>query len=505
MKKTIIFSAIFLILFTAASVSLTFGLIEADGFLTVLFGGEKGIDICGTFDENDLLFEEIKEQRGETEVVIPQISGLKNKEIQEKINSDIYAKVQEALSRYNELSYANYYVRGNFANVLSISYNVSGGEKYEQLCLNYELVQGNELKLENLFAVGTDLLEPVRKAFYESFVRMGDMNYDTYTTSYDENKLYSAVKGFMESKEKKFTFSSSRAFLYYGDYSAEIDFLKIAEDVVIYSKYMTADIFEMDDIGFKGAFTCSEINYEPFELIEYGFAEENLWYDFTVWRCYVDPECPEWKNGAFEKFKENLLEELNSGVEKHRKRAKENPDKMYIVLDKPSLSMYTPSRHTTDGYVQDYTNSATLNHKIYVYEMDKEYFESTFKDELIKAYRYQYFAMAGGAYLYVGESPEVKVTEKTVERMFDYVADVEYTDVKDLFRDNSYLSVVEEEAISWLKMNYDFDDETISKKIKQMNCKISTWGGIKVEFPGVDREMTVLFEKFDREILVFYE
>lgn len=505
MKKTIIFPIIFLVLFTVIAVGLTYGLIIADGNLPFDRGREKGIDVYGTFDGNHLVIEEIKEQRGETEVVIPQISGLKNKGVQETINGDIFEKVQTALNRYPELAYANYYVRGNFANVLSISYNVSGGEKYEQICLNYELVQGNELKLEDLFAEGVDLLEPVRKAFYDSFVKMGDMDYETYIGSYDENELYGAVKGFMKSKQKKFAFSPAKAYIYYGDHSAEIDFLRNANDVVIYSKYMTEDIFERDDIGFRGAFTCSEINYEPFEVVEYGYAEENLWYDFTVWQCYVDPECPKEKKAAFEKFKEKLLSELKSGVEKYRKTAKANPDKMYIVLDKPSLSMYTPSRRAGDGYVQDYTKAATLNHRTAVYEMDRKYFENTFKDELIKAYRYQYFAMAGGAYLYVDEIPEVTVNEETAERMFDYVAGVEYKEVADIFRDDSYLSVVEEEAANRLKVDYGFDDETVAELLNQMKCEISTWSGIKVKFPSVEREMTILFEKFGRESLKFFE
>jgi len=505
MKKTIIFSAIFLSLFTAVAVGLTFGLISADSFLPASGGREKGIDIYGTFDENDLLIEEIKEKRGKTEVVIPQISGLENKKVQEKVNSDIYAKVQEALSRYAELSYANYYVRGNFANVLSISYNVSGGEKYEQLCLNYELVQGNELKIEDLFAEGTDLLEPVRKGFYASLVRMGDMDYETYVSSYDENELYCAVKGFMESKEKKFTFSPSRAFLYYGDYSAEIDFLENADNVVIYSKYMTGDIFERDDIGFKGAFTCSEIYYEPFGVIEYGYAEDNLWYDITAWQVYIEPECPADKAEAFVEFKDNLLEELKSNAEKYREKAKQNPDKMYIVLDKPNLSMYRPSFRVDDRYVTEYTNAATLNHTVRVYEMDRDYFEKSFRDELINAYRYRYFAMAGGAYLYVEENPEVTVAEEISERLFNYVSGEEYMEVADVFTDDSYLEVLQRETKRWLIENIGFVEETLGGKVNEAKYSISTWGGIKVTFPDIESHLMVDYDKFEKETVDFFD
>ncbi len=507
MKKTVVISVIALVLFTLLAVGITGGLIVADKLLPgeITVKKEPGIDIYGTFDENDLIIEPVKEMSGETEIHIPRISGLKNKEVQDKVNGDIYKRVQKALSRYSVIDYANYYVRGNFANVISISYNVSGGEKYEQLCLNYELVNGNELKLQDLFAEGVDLLEPIRKGFYDSMVMMGDMDYETSVSSYDENELYRAVKGFASGKDKKFVFSSSCAYLYYEDYMAEIDFLENAEEVVIYSKYTTEDIFERDNIGFKGAFTCSDIDYDIFELIEYGYEEENLWYDITAWQVYIEPECPADKAEAFVEFKDNLLEELKSNAEKYREKAKQNPDKMYIVLDKPNLSMYRPSFRVDDRYVTEYTNAATLNHTVRVYEMDRDYFEKSFRDELINAYRYRYFAMAGGAYLYVEENPEVTVTEEISERLFNYVSGEEYMEVADVFTDDSYLEVLQRETKRWLIENIGFVEETLGGKVNEAKYSLSTWGGIKVTFPDIESHLMVDYDKFEKETVDFFD
>ncbi len=56
---------------------------------------EEGIDLYGTYDENDLYIEEVPTIYEGVEINIPTISGLKDKIIEEKINSDMQSKVLE--------------------------------------------------------------------------------------------------------------------------------------------------------------------------------------------------------------------------------------------------------------------------------------------------------------------------------------------------------------------------------------------------------------------------
>ena len=52
---------------------------------------EQGIDLYGTYDENDLLIRtQLAFREDDVEIKIPQLDGLKNTEIQEKINQDIF-------------------------------------------------------------------------------------------------------------------------------------------------------------------------------------------------------------------------------------------------------------------------------------------------------------------------------------------------------------------------------------------------------------------------------
>ena len=62
---------------------------------------ERGIDLYGTYDENDLLIQTVLAPRmDDIEIKIPQIDGLKDLEVQEKINQEIYGRVEELLKKY---------------------------------------------------------------------------------------------------------------------------------------------------------------------------------------------------------------------------------------------------------------------------------------------------------------------------------------------------------------------------------------------------------------------
>ena len=93
---------------------------------------EKTLDLYGTYDENDLIIKEkkINIENVYEELEIPQISGLKNKEVESKVNQDIEKRIVDKIkeiSANGELGNRPTYsrVNGNFANVLSMEYHIS--------------------------------------------------------------------------------------------------------------------------------------------------------------------------------------------------------------------------------------------------------------------------------------------------------------------------------------------------------------------------------------------
>lgn len=389
-----------------------------------------GIDLYGIFDENDLFIDEIAEPLdGDDEIKIPVIKGLKDTKLQSKINAEIYEEAKELIEKHAPLNYANYYTRANFANVISISFNVGFEEEpySEQIHFNYNLTNGEKLKFEDLFTPEVDLLSIVRHAFYRELSFYGKYDSKKKLHSPDENEVYKAVKSFMAEEDKNFSFSPAGIFLYSPTNNfAEIKMLDHADDIAIYSKYMTKDsIFTGEYEGFKGAFTCTDIQYDFFDIIEYGYLENNLWYDFTTNEPYIPYDGPpeEERLAKFQAFYESAVEKEYAKIEEYRNLAKANPDKFYIVFLKPSASMDFDSDYDDGKWYYTYYDTAKFYSRIELFEMPVELYDEVYRDKIIDTYRYEYFVMRGGAWLDTENLEGATYNEITDELTINYMED----------------------------------------------------------------------------------
>ena len=293
---------VFLVIFTSIAVGTTYILItkETQNVLKenkdnqeIKREVETGIDLHGMYNENDLLINDLLKTFSGEEIKIPQIDGLKNKQIQEKINQDIYNRcfdyIEENVKNIADFSqmYTSYDVMSNFSNIISINYYMNVNT---HLHLNYNLLTGEILKLEDIFVKEEYILEIVMDAYRE---RLSNYSYsfefidDDGVAVFDENELYKIVKGYMNTEEKDFMFSPSEIYFYFNDSGASVKLIDIADKVSIYTKYLTDEsIYEKNDIGRKNIFTLVETNYDLFDIIDYGYLEDNFWYDVTVNKMY---------------------------------------------------------------------------------------------------------------------------------------------------------------------------------------------------------------------------
>lgn len=389
---------------------------------------ETGIDLYGTYDQNDLLITEITQDYNDTEVKIPQLDGLKNAGIQNEINKDIYSRAMALVKKYPAINYANYYTYASFANVISISFHVGFDEPpyAENIYFNYNLVDGSVLMLEDLFRKDTDLLNIVRSAVYREMSVYGEYNYETGLHSLSEEKLYRAVKNYMSSSDKRFAFSPSRIYFYPQNSFAEIKMADYANEITIYSKFLTDEsIFTGEYSGFKNAFTCSDTQYDMFDVIEYGYLEDNLWYDFTVTDTYIPFDAPpeEARLEKFEAFRQRAIENERLRLNDAGERAKANPDKFYIILIKPYVSLNSDSYYKDGTWHYTYFDTASFESRVQLFEMPIELHETLYKDKIIETYRYDYFAMRGGAYLETENLDGVTLTETVDSYTYNYITD----------------------------------------------------------------------------------
>lgn len=464
---------------------------------------EVGIDLYGTYDQNDLLIQSVTETRQNAEIQIPQIEGLKDLEVQGKVNQDIYSRVQELLKEYPAVGYGEYYVRANFANVISISYHVGDGNKYEQLPLNYNLVTGERLMLEDLFLKDADITQCVRSAFYNMLTLYNQYdvegNYQE-VVSPDENQLYKYVKGYLSSEEQSFVFSPSEIYFNYdSDYSATLRMVDVADQIAIYSRYMTEEsLFTRDDIGYKNIFTCADGQYSAFKKIEYGYLEPNFWYDITIWNTYLENDFTGEKLERYLALEEEFYASMEQKVEEYRIIAKNNPDKFYMLFLKPTAHVY----YWSGGY----SDVAELNESVELYEMPMEVYETTYRDKLIDTYRYVYFAMRGGAYLEWSEDDGATRQTFDENKIYNYITGEELTRLEDVFHEDSgYEDIIRSRTRETLAWGTEYSWSEISALVDTLQYRLDG-ASVYVTIPSMeDFYFRVFFGEFENSMLKIFD
>lgn len=342
---------------------------------------EKTIDLNGTYNENDLIIEEkivetLKVDGEDAEIKIPQINGLKNKTVENKVNTDIRNRISEIIGKFasnSEVKNVNSYydMTGNFSNVISGLWHISyedTSKHEEEVYINYELVNGKRLKLEDFFIKDMDFNTLIRKMVYKEIARgahEGEMYSGMY---YDKEKqawmmeyfgelgmngvferfveaaplrteeyLNKVMKRFMKEKEKDFYFSPTKICIKLDDEgyynyiykNAYYYYLKdIANEVTIYDKYLTNEsIYESQNIGAKDIWTCCESAGKD---VKCGFAAENLYYEIYYSNYWPYVYYEKYEN-LIEKVRNKTIKAAQEKVEEYKKIASDNPEKFHIV------------------------------------------------------------------------------------------------------------------------------------------------------------------------------
>ena len=142
--------------------------------------------------ENAIIFEDIS-LPNISEGNIFQIKGLKDEKVQDRVNKDIKNKVSIKISDISEeenfksFKSIAYDIKANFSNIISASVNIKymqkdDSENDQYVYLNYELVNGNRLKISDLLKKDTEITDIVREYLYKYEMRHGED--DEYSSLY---------------------------------------------------------------------------------------------------------------------------------------------------------------------------------------------------------------------------------------------------------------------------------------------------------------------------------
>lgn len=453
------------------------------------------------YNQNDLEFVKTKVVDGELEYESIRISGLKNKEIENKINADI-AEVENELKQIvlenpNEYDakYLNEYEDASFSNVLSLSFY---GSKYgsnnrnqvnEHRVLNFDLTTGNKLKLEDLFLPGTNIDMYAQNKMYANFLYYKfsesgvywDNNYwesGEYTYVMNEIDELEFIKEFNEYKKSKkdFNFTYSGLQICYGDTfdtTLYIEYEKCLDDLVIFNKYVTNEsIFERDDIGIKNLYVCSDVTNFAYALVD--DVTSNFRIDARVFSTLSVGLMQTSKyNETFENIKSNIEIRKNE----LEKIAKSNKNKFYYLCININMDNFMPKYYCTYSE-QDITHNAFIVYmKEALYEVSKQDYDKWFENKMISAICSNNYFDGNDGYMNISlsenEKENTKVTESASNVAYSVSSEKEVRYIEDLFKEDSdYLSVID----NTLQKNYSISTDEVANMIQNHKYLITGYG-----------------------------
>ena len=265
-----------------------------------------------TYDENSINLEMFyyrngevyKEYPGERSIDFYQISGLKDKAVEEKINKKLKDDLIDQCKENGDSAYT--YVTGNFNNILSLvtysySSQTSGADKV--ITTNIDLNTGEDIPFEKVFVSSAPIKSMLIEGLYETLSWHNDSaiiegesweaprNMDNADTSDYEDKSILLARNYEKQKDNiSFSISPTLVTVFglidekiiddeYADGRITIKLYKYIEEIAIYKRYLSSDsLFEDDSIGTKDTlvFTYPRENSEYSTPLYFGKIEDNI-------------------------------------------------------------------------------------------------------------------------------------------------------------------------------------------------------------------------------------
>lgn len=518
---------IFLFMFTVISISITGLLIlernsdsKNNNVVIPMVGTEKNQKYNG----NDL---EIIETRAEGEhyaYSTLRISGLKNKNVEEKINKDIemYEEklkniLEENFEEY-DLNYMNSTVMGNFSNVLSIKLSitrVNSKDKYnfyETECLNYNLTNGEKLELADLFLPDTDIDLYIQNSMYKDLLHEYFAEENVFfNTDYWENGKFNYLVGKIDElkfiqmfqkykkSEKKFDFTNTNIEIIYDEETVYLPYTDCLKDLVIFNKYVTEEsIFEKDDIGVKDMYVCSNVYKGSGSVIIIEDITENFRIDARIMpyagNSIITSE-------RYKEFLETAVKSINDKKEEILEKASTNTEKYYFLTMNFEIYDFYP-KYYTEYRDTDITYDAFFVYKREkTYEMAKDDFDNWFEEKLILAYTKSEYEEGSFDYLnsLISKEEDKKCKIESSNSSIAYLIDSDDTieNLEDLFMEGSnYVEIIADV----LNKEVGISREEAEKKIKNKEYDLSAYG---IVFETENYAVQIGYNSFSRDSIKY--
>lgn len=321
------------------------------------------------------------------------ISGLKDKEVENKINEKIKSYVTSIKINQEQINvYA--YVNGNYNNILSIGVHYyNDNDVYVTEGINIDLNTGDEFKLEDVFVKSASIINVLYSGLCEKLAWDIDIsannddeyfkkyqeltNMDNRDTSYYEDMIFKLSSWYKNNKGNiNFNVSPTKLYVYNvlidgKKYDLQIPLNKVKESVAIYKRYSSNDsLFDNNKYG---------TGYIPFSVpmsdysnclllnkIDYGKKSNNLFVDscFQNYSVISYNELNPNIYNSMKVFTNNLIDEVS-------KKANSNLQNGYILQSEIGVSDCTEENYTK--YYNDEIGGYSIPHYrviLHIYEVE---------------------------------------------------------------------------------------------------------------------------------------
>lgn len=486
-------------------------------------------EIIGTkknqkYNQNDLEIVQENINYEGLEYLTVRISGLKNKDVENKINKELeevedeFRKKIVASTGENENMYISSFVTANYSNIFSVAFygSKSDSNYVEQInihkFLNYDLSTGNHIKLEEIFLPGTDIdlyaqnyiyKQKLLEKFLKKDVFIDPKCWQSEEFQYIADEIDEAdfINEYMKYKNsnKDFYLSYDGVYIKYSDdvdsSMVYIDFTECIENLIVYNKFVTKDsIFEKDDIGLKDLYVCTSV-------VNYNENSKYLIKD-VVSNFRIDARINILLNDEFadmQLFKDTLAkieQEINEKKEEYTKIANANKNQYYFVGILYYIDDFDPNFYISSEYEK---NTPKLYDKFLVEKQEKIYavsmtdFSNWFEDKLIKNYRSDNYTMDYQIYINLSNEEKAKCSIKDDEISIVYNVNTNLitSDLSEIFEDGvDYINIINK----CLKNEYSISREKVEKMINNHEYTISPY---MIIFKSGDTEYSVDYSNFN--------
>jgi len=400
------------------------------------------------------------------------ITGLKNRDVQKKINDKIDLVINQLGSEVKEFIDSGYkdvktslYAYGNFNNVLSLEIRASVLRDTEDSFdyktfieyINVYLVDGNDISFDSLFTKKGNDVDFVRIAAYSAIAKKysfncldenGELDYDSMQCFMEDSRDLSRVEdevmlavNYYKSDNFKFYFSPTYIYFETPNMAGEQNFYEYRDMIGIYNRVNKIDdLYEKKNLNNEYiAFTNS---YDNLGYPSFALAKNNN----IILSVYESGMYPEVKVDDVKKRLDNFVNDSILGFK--------NNEGGYLQIN---FTVYYNSK----------LNLLTMNCDFDKYVSSLTYFKETMYEDLIKAFNSTDFY---GYYL--GDASTANYTYSTNRIREIYMGSKKIEKLSDLFKS-------------------DYDYESIIKN--KINTQL--YNGIKTE-----EEMADILKKYEVEI-----